>query len=53
MLRKLYLIGNEYYVVYYSVSGALWAMEIVEGKDFLLQLDGRKYLEYGKTTSLL
>ena len=36
--RKPHPMGNEHHAVASGVSGVLWAMEIVEGKDRLVQL---------------
>ena len=50
--RKLWPFGNEYHTVCYSLSGILWQMELVEGKDSPSEIIP-KYNNKGKTVGLL
>ena len=50
--RKPWLFGNEYHTVCCSLSGILWQMELVEGKDAPSQLVP-KFNNQGKTVGLL
>ena len=52
MPRKLWPFGNEYYTVCCSLSGILWQMELVEGKDSPSEIIP-KYNNQGKTVGLL
>ena len=49
---KPWPFGNEYHMVCCSLSGILWQMEIVEGKDATLQIV-LKFNNQGKTVGLL
>ena len=50
--RKPWPFGNEYHTVCCSLSGILWQMELVEGKDAPSQLVP-KFNNHGKTVGLL
>ena len=50
--RKLWPFGNEYHTVCCSLSGILWQMELVEGKDSPSEIIP-KYNNQGKTVGLL
>ena len=52
MPRKPWPFGNEYHTVCCSLSGILWQMELVEGKDAPSQLVP-KFNNHGKTVGLL
>ena len=52
MPRKPWPFGNEYHTVCCSLSGILWQMELVEGKDSPSQLVP-KFNNQGKTVGLL
>ena len=52
MPRKRWPFGNEYHTVCCSLSGILWQMELVEGKDSPSQLVP-KFNNQGKTVGLL
>jgi hypothetical protein len=45
-------MGNEYHTLCCGLSGDMYAIELVEGKD-QRQLQPANYLEHGKTTGLL
>ena len=51
--RKPHPMGNEYHSICCGLSGVMYAIELVEGKDRPRQLPPPKYNEYGKTTGLL
>ena len=50
--RKPHPFGNEYHTACCGLSGILFSMELVEGKDHPPQIQER-YSEHGKTTGLL
>ena len=50
--RKPWLFGNEYHMVCCSLSGILWQMELVEGKDSPSQIIP-KFNNEGKTVGLM
>ena len=51
--RKPHPMGNEYHSVCCGVSGIMYAIELVEGKDRPKELPPKKYHEKGSTTALL
>ena len=51
--RKPHPKGNEYHSICCSVSGVMYGIEIVQGKDRPQQLNKPEYHEKGKTASLL
>ena len=51
--RKPHPMGNEYHSLCCGVSGIMYAIELVEGKDRPRQLQPPKHSEHGKTTGLL
>ena len=52
MPRKPWPFGNEYHTVCCSLSGILWQMELIEGKDSPSEIIP-KYNNQGKTVGLL
>ena len=50
--RKPWRCGNEYHTICCSLSGILFALEIVEGKDRPSQAPPKEYEEKGKTVGL-
>ena len=51
--RKPHPMGNEYHTLCCGVSGIMYAIELVEGKDRPRQQQAARYSEHGKTTGLL
>jgi hypothetical protein len=51
--RKPWPFGNEYHSACCGMSGIIFQVEIVEGKDRPHKLGGREYNELGKTVGLL
>jgi hypothetical protein len=51
--RKPHPMGNEYHSICCGVSGIMYAIELVKGKDRPTQLAPEKFSEHGKTTGLL
>jgi hypothetical protein len=51
--RKPHPTGNEYHSICCGVSGVMYAIELVEGKDRPRAQPYAKYSEHGKTTGLL
>lgn len=51
--RKPHPMGNEYHSLCCGISGIMYAIELVEGKDRPQQLSPPKFSEHGKTTGLL
>ena len=51
--RKPHPTGNEYHSICCGVSGVMYAIELVEGKDRPRAQQHAKYSEHGKTTGLL
>ena len=51
--RKPHPMGNEYHSLCCGVSGIMYAIELVEGKDRPRELQAPKFSEFGKTTGLL
>lgn len=50
--RKPWPSGNEYHTICCSLSGVLFALEIVEGKDKPTERPAKEHSELGKTVSL-
>jgi hypothetical protein len=50
--RKPHPMGNEYRTLCCGLSGIMYAIELVEGKDRPRQLQPAKYSEHSKTTGL-
>ena len=46
-------MGNEYHTLYCGISGVMYAIELVQGKDRPRQLPAPKFSEHGKTLGLL
>lgn len=51
--RKPHPMGNEYHTLCCGISGIMYAIELVEGKDRPRQLPAPKFSEHGKTPGLL
>ena len=51
--RKPWPFGNEYHTICCCVSGILWRLELVEGKDRPPELSAPKWDDKGKTVGLL
>ncbi|KAI2500665.1 Transposase IS4 [Fragilaria crotonensis] len=51
--RKPHPKGNEYHSICCGLSGIMFAIELVQGKDRPSQIPNEKYSEHGKTTGLL
>ena len=51
--RKPHPMGNEYHTLCCGISGVMYAIELVQGKDRPRQLPAPKFSEYGKTPGLL
>jgi len=51
--RKPWPFGNEYHTIACGVSGVMFGIELVEGKDRPPELPGKEFEEKGKTVSLL
>ena len=51
--RKPHPMGNEYHSICCGVSGIMYAIELVKGKDRPPQLAPEKFSEHGKTAGLL
>ena len=51
--RKPHPMGNEYHSICCGISGIMYAIELVEGKDRPGQLPPKKYHDKGKTAGLL
>ena len=51
--QKPHPMGNEYHSICCGVSGIMYAIEIVKGKDRPRELAPEKFSEHGKTTGLL
>ena len=51
--RKPWPFGNEYHMVYCCMSGVLWGLELVEGKDTPRQRLPPMYQSLGNTVGLL
>ena len=51
--RKLHPIGNEYHSICCGLSGVIYSIEFVEGKDRPRKLPPKEYSEHGRTIGLL
>ncbi|KAI2504308.1 xylulose kinase [Fragilaria crotonensis] len=51
--RKPHPMGNEYHSICCGLSGIMFAIELVQGKDEPSQIPNEKYSEHGKTAGLL
>jgi hypothetical protein len=51
--RKPHLMGKEYHSICCGLSGIMFAIKLVQGKDRPLQIPNEKYLEHGETIGLL
>ena len=51
--RKPHPMGNEYHTVCCGISGIMYSIELVEGKDRPKELPPKKYDEKGRTSGLL
>ena len=50
--RKPHPMGNEYHSICCRVSGIMYAIELVQGKDRPPQIPAEKFSEHGKTAGL-
>jgi hypothetical protein len=51
--RKPHPMGNEYHSMCCGLSGVMYSIELVEGKDRTRQLLPKEYSEHGRTIGLL